>query len=235
MGRKKKVSLGKLLHRCICDFPTLCKIQTQRSQVLQHVLGSGKLLHRCMRQVLGKLLHGCVCDLVTIGKFKFNEDKFCGMIAASCCTGRQRNVGITTQLSDVAVNLTVLLCAKVRNSSGGTAAGPRRDRKTLEFPRFQVAGGTGSAVGGTTLLVNLQARDLIPPLGNIIIYQGGSGYVLEGVRIFLRMSCPTYLALYPWPFSKWGLWTARLFQGFVFDMALASLMFPAFSYRFALC
>ena len=38
---------------------------------------------------------------------------------------------------------------------GGTAAGPRRDRKTWEFPRFQVAGGTGSAVGGTTLLVNL--------------------------------------------------------------------------------
>ena len=38
-------------------------------------------------------------------------------------------MGITTKLSDVAVNLTVLLCAKVRNSSrrdgSGTAAGPQ--------------------------------------------------------------------------------------------------------------
>ena len=38
-------------------------------------------------------------------------------------------MGITTRLSDVAVNLTVLLCAKVRNSSrrdgSGTAAGPQ--------------------------------------------------------------------------------------------------------------
>ena len=55
--------------------------------------------------------------------------------------------------------LLLLLCVKVRNYYGrdrsGTAAGPRRDRKTWEFPRFQVGGGTGTAVGGTTLPVNL--------------------------------------------------------------------------------
>ena len=38
-------------------------------------------------------------------------------------------MGTTTNLSDAAVNLTVLLCAKVRSSSGrdgsGTAAGPQ--------------------------------------------------------------------------------------------------------------
>ena len=50
-------------------------------------------------------------------------------------------------MSHMAINLTVLSCAKVRNYY-------RRDRKTWEFPRFQVAGGTGPAVGGTTLPVN---------------------------------------------------------------------------------
>ena len=55
-------------------------------------------------------------------------------------------------MSHTAINLNLLSCAKVRNSyrrdRSGTAAGPRRDRKTWEFPRFQVA-------GGTTLPVNL--------------------------------------------------------------------------------
>ena len=85
--------------------------------------------------------------------------------------GGQRNVGITTKLSDVAVNLTVLLCAKVRNS-------PRRD-------------GSGTAAGPQNMGIPTIPgcrRDRIPRLGIIIIYQGGSGYVLEGVRILLRMS-----------------------------------------------
>ena len=57
-----------------------------------------------------------------------------GVMSQSCCCCCARQYAITI---------------------GGTAAGPRRDRKMWEFPRFQVAGGTGPAVGGTTLPVNL--------------------------------------------------------------------------------
>ena len=81
-------------------------------------------------------------------------------------------------MSDAAVNLTVILRAKVRNSSrrdrSGTAAGPQN----VGIPT-EVAGGT---VGGTTLGPET-------PFGNYNNIPGGSGDVLEGVKIFLKMSC----------------------------------------------
>ena len=149
--------------------------------------------------------------------------------------GGQRNVGITTKLSDVAVNLTVLLCAKVRNSSrrdgSGTAAGPqnvgiptipgcRRDRFRRRRDRF-----TCKFIGAGPHT----------PFGNYNNIPAGVRLCFGGCEDFFEDVLSTYLALYPWLSSKWGLWTARLFQAFVFDMALASLTFPAFSYRFALC
>ena len=103
--------------------------------------------------------------------------------------GGQRNVGITTKLSDVAVNLTMLLCAKVHNSSrrdgSGTAAGPqnvgiptipgcRRDRFRRRRDHF-----TCKFIGAGPHT----------PFGNDNNVSAGSGYVLEGVRTFLRMSC----------------------------------------------
>ena len=86
-------------------------------------------------------------------------------------------------MSHTAINLTVLSCAKVRNyyrrDRSGTAAGPqscRRDRSRRRRAHF-----TCKFLGAGPQT----------PFGNYntVIYQGGSGDVLEGVRIFLRMSC----------------------------------------------
>ena len=63
--------------------------------------------------------------------------------------GGQRNVGITTKLSNVAVNLTVLLCAKVRNSS-------RRD-------------GSGTAKRGNSHDSRLQAEPVPPSAGPLYL------------------------------------------------------------------
>jgi hypothetical protein len=92
-------------------------------------------------------------------------------------------------MSHTAVNLTVLSCAKVRNyyrrDRSGTAAGPqnvgiptipgcRRDRSRRRRDHF-----TCKFIGAGPHT----------PFGNYNNIPGGSGDVLEGVRIFLRMSC----------------------------------------------
>ena len=91
-------------------------------------------------------------------------------------------------MSDAAVNLRVLLCAKVRSyyrrDRSGTAAGPqnvgiptipgcRRDRSRRRRDHF-----TCKFIGAGPHT----------PFGNYNNIPGGSGDVLEGVKIFLKMS-----------------------------------------------
>ena len=117
--------------------------------------------------------------------------------------GGQRKRGDSTKLSDAAVNLTVLLCAKVRNSSkrdrSGTAAGPqnvgiptipgcRRDRFRRRRDHF------------TCKLIRAGPH---PPFGNYINIPGGVD-VLEGVRIFLGCLV-SLISVVSLAVSKWGL------------------------------